>query len=148
MSGISFPQAAEGLDLSWRRFQVTRAAFELVANVLNGSESPGFVYLPTGEVDDEGQPMRYELDLKQTLPEGRGVTEGDRLDAIRQQLLPWHNYLAKEYEVWLAKHVKFGEAILQMLEAAREVNTTPTPETAPANSPGTIRVNEVPPPPR
>lgn len=140
MGDVSFDQAVRGIHLYYAKFRAVEAAYNTIRKVLAGEQDPPVIHLPTGSVDEEGNQIIYELDLKQTLPER--ASEDDRLLALRKQLGPWNNYFVQEYRKWVG-HLARSAATTSNLLAPEETQAPPPP---PQQGPRVLRAPQVPPP--
>ena len=144
-SGVSFDQAINGIHQSYNRFRTVEAAYTTIRAVMQGSREAPIVAFPTGQLDEDGTQIVYEMDLTATLPSGTGVTAEDRLEAIQKQLIPWNNHLVEEYERWLDKLAMYaGTATTLLQEASATCRAKQqAPQQPQATSPATTPVRQV-----
>jgi len=144
LTSVDFDQAVRGIHLYYSKFRAVEAAFGTIRRVLSGEQDPPVIRLPTGAVDEEGNQIIYELDLKQTLPER--ASEDVRLNALRKQLGPWNNYFVQEYRRWVAQLARAAETTTRLLATTEESQAPETPVRQPG--PRILRAPLMPPPPQ
>jgi hypothetical protein len=135
-SGVAFEQAVRGIHLFYAKFRAVEAAYNTIYKVLAGKQDPPIIHIPTGSIDEEGNQIIYELDLKQTLPER--VTEDERLAAVRKQLGPWNNYFVQEYRKCVTKLAQAATTVTELMVPAPQAQQAQQARQAPvARQPGT-----------
>lgn len=118
-SGIEFEQAAAGLRqamMSWVRVE---AGYDLVAQMMEGTNPGCIMAMPTGGRDAEGNQVIFEIDLEDLF---RGFTEEGR----QAWLTPIYNYLVERYGKCLKQIEGYTKIMRQQMGAPTP--PPPTPE--------------------
>ncbi len=138
-AGFTFDQAVQGVHQYYRRMAQAEATYRSIRGVLTGQQDLPIVRWPTGMTDEEGLPVTVEVDLNQVFPARDYRSAEERLAAIHQSFRPLHNYMAKEFTLWMHKLATFAvQADAMLMKPAQ-----PQPQLQPMQQPAM----SMPPPP-